>query len=342
MGIEERLSKARRTFNAVAGVGIRSDGLTMGTCSVILWTVVVPAALYGSEAWILNAKSLAAIESFQMYICKRVQRFYSRVPNAPALYALGWMRLERYIEVKKLLFIRSIMMLDDQTLSKIVFCRRARVIFWNPMVHNIDPDHSIVLDLLRVASLFNLYDDIRNMVERDHTYGKSIWKDKVWSRAWELENVYWSVEANLHRNLDLVRMLSHENRYLTWWFISDRFPKLTPMCESLAKLFCQASLLKVDDARLKGSSLASKFCSLCELGIVEDARHLVLQCPVFQDERAAMFSEIRRLPNNLGANALDNDADILGTLLGRSIDGYTIDANGDGLVDIWQIHRYYV
>ena len=125
-GIEERLSKARRTFNAVAGVGIRSNGLTMGTCSVIFWTVVVPAALYGSEAWILNAKSLAAIESFQMYICKRVQRFYSRVPNAPALYALGWMRLERYIEVKKLLFIRSIMTLDDQTLSKIVFCRHAK------------------------------------------------------------------------------------------------------------------------------------------------------------------------------------------------------------------------
>ena len=96
-GIEERISKARHTFNAVAGVGIRSNGLTMATCNVIYWTIVVPAALYGSEIWISNAKSILVLEAFQMYACKRIQRLYSSVPNAPALYALGWMRLERYI-----------------------------------------------------------------------------------------------------------------------------------------------------------------------------------------------------------------------------------------------------
>ena len=116
-GIEERLSKARRTFNAVASIGIRSNGLTMATCNIIFWTIVVPTALSGSEIWILNAKSISIIESFQMHICKKIQQFYCKVPNAPALYALGWMRLEHYIHlVKKMLFIRSIMMLDDQTL----------------------------------------------------------------------------------------------------------------------------------------------------------------------------------------------------------------------------------
>ena len=65
---------------------------------------------------------------------------------------------------------------------------------------------------------------------------------------------------------------------------------------------------------------------------------MVLQCPVFEDERAAMFSEIRRLPNNLGANALDNDADILGTLLGRSIDGYTIEQ----MEMVWSVSGRYI
>ena len=38
-----------------------------------------------------------------------------------------------------------------------------------------------------------------------------------------------------------------------------------------------------------------------------------------------MFDEIRRLPNDLGADMLDNDIDTLGILLGKSLDGYTIE-----------------
>ena len=278
-GIEERLSKARRTFNAVSGIGIRSNGLTMATCNVIFWTIVVPAALYGSEIWILNAKAVAIIEAFQIYACKRIQRLYSRVPNAPALYALGWMRLERYIQVKKMLFIRSIMTLDDQTLSRKVFCERATILYRRPGLRDFDNSHSVVFDLLEVASTFNMHEEVKDMVERDRHFSKGYWKERVWARAWELEDVYWMVEFNLHQSLDLLHMVCYENRYLTWWAISDRYPQNISVCETLAKLVCHASLLKVDDVRLKGSSLASKFCTLCDLGQKEDVRHLVLQCP---------------------------------------------------------------
>ena len=133
------------------------------------------------------------------------------------------------------------------------------------------------------------------------------------------------VEFNLHHSLDLVHLVCHENRYLTWWALSDKYPPLTPVCETLAKLVCHASLLKVDDVRLNGSSLASKFCTLCDTGQIDDVKHLVLQCPSLDGERDSMFLEIRQLPNNLGTNALEGDEDILGTLLGRNIDGYTVE-----------------
>ena len=60
-GIEERISKGRRTFNALTGIGIRKGGLTMATCNVVFWTIVVPIALDGSELWVMDDVKLKLI-----------------------------------------------------------------------------------------------------------------------------------------------------------------------------------------------------------------------------------------------------------------------------------------
>ena len=75
-GIEERISKGRRAFNAVTGFGIRKGGLTIATCSVIFWSIVVPTALYGCGMWVLDHNSLNMIETFQNLVGKRIQRLH--------------------------------------------------------------------------------------------------------------------------------------------------------------------------------------------------------------------------------------------------------------------------
>ena len=100
------------------------------------------------------------------------------------------MRLERFVQVKKMMFIRSIMVLDDQTLSRRIFRERATVILERDMMDDVESGYSVVYDLLVTASLFNLLNEVRNMVLRGQQYSKSAWKHMVWSRAWELENVF--------------------------------------------------------------------------------------------------------------------------------------------------------
>ena len=106
-GIEERIVKGRRAFNSISGIGIRKGGITMATCNLIFWSVVVPTTLnYGCELRIMDDVSLDMIEEFQNFIGKKIQPFHPRIPNICSFYALGWMRLERVIQIRKLMFIR--------------------------------------------------------------------------------------------------------------------------------------------------------------------------------------------------------------------------------------------
>ena len=169
----------------------------MATCNVVFWSVVVPTAIYGCEVWIMDAASLDLIEEFQNYVGKRMQRLHSRAPISCSFFGLGWMRLERVIQIRKLMFIRSIIIMDLNALSRKIFCERAAQYF-NDVVYNSENIcQSTVFDLLNVCDIFGMLDEVRNMIERDHYYPKAMWKEMVWKRGWELEDTYWNIEKKL-------------------------------------------------------------------------------------------------------------------------------------------------
>ena len=114
-----------------------------------------------------------------------------------------------------------------------------------------DAGFSLVGDLLNTAAIFNLWNEMRNMVLLGHRYTKYVWKCKVWDRAWNLEDVYWRLQFNACKSLDIIGLSSPDCRYLTWWYLSDKYPQTIRSCEIVARLVCHASLLKTDDVRLK-------------------------------------------------------------------------------------------
>ena len=189
----------------------------MATCNIVFWSIVIPVALYGCEVWRMNDDSITELENFQNYTCKKIQRFYPRVPNASSLYSMGWMRLEWYVQIKKLLFIRSIMVMDNKEVARIIFVERARRYFLDRSEENVSSEWSIVRDLLTVAQLFDLENEVRNMVDRDNIYEKSVWKRLVWERAWSLEDTFWNIEVQLKRNLDILSEVNPSLRYSTRW-----------------------------------------------------------------------------------------------------------------------------
>ena len=336
-GLEDRIGKARRALNAISGLGIRKNGLNMSTCNIIFWTIVVPIALFGCELWRMDGHSINILESFQIYAGKRLQRFHPRSPNMCSFIGLGWMRLFRIVQVRKLLFIRSIMVLDDKNLSRKIFIERATKVFDNEDEHPLSEEWSIVADLLHTADIFNLTDEIRNMVLRGQMYSKSLWKTMVWKRGWSLEDTYWRLDARLHKELDLILRVCSETRYLIWWNLSNIYPDMIMICETMARILCHSSLLKCDDIRLKNLSHVHKVCSLCDHYSVENATHFIMQCPGTQHLRNEMLTELES-HHDIHNVLRDNANDVMLICLGKCPD----DNYSEVMVKLWCISGRHI
>ena len=58
-------------------------------------------------------------------------------------------------------------------------------------------------------------------------------------------------------------------------------------------------------------------CDMCNDYEIENARHYILQCPYFHEERDKMLGEIDQVIANIDVPLFQNDTDMLFTLLGR-------------------------
>ena len=85
----------------------------------------------------------------------------------------------------------------------------------------------------------------------------------------------------------------------------------------MASIVTDSSLFKTNDYRLKNASFWSKVCETCDLGIQESARHIVMQCPQYEEVRAEMLDEISKLACLEIYEVLKNTQDIFPLLLGR-------------------------
>ena len=202
------------------------------------------------------------------------------------------------------------MVMEDNTLSKVIFCERARAFFRDMEDGEENVHNSTVFDLLSTCSISGLIDEVRNMVENQHYYHKQVWKRKVWTKGWELENTYWLIEKRMHRSLDLLSNIGNESRYSVWWHISDKYTELTSKCEIMMKILCHASILKADDVKSRNQPRVNRMCGLCDRFEVEDARHFLLQCTYFHQERVKMLNDISNIDICIDDALPDTDKDI--------------------------------
>ena len=227
------------------------------------------------------------------------------------------MRLENFIAAKKLIFVRTIAIMDDLSPVRRVFALRC-----NAFIGDIDKGirndfDSPSFDILKMALCFNILEEVIRMVNGHVVYSKTQWKNIVWKKAWSIEDEDWTFRANFRKYTTVIDKTMGKVNYLVWWHISDHFPKLMRMCEVMSRIVCRNSMLKSDDYRSRRENVSERKCSLCDRYEHEDMKHMILHCPFHENRRNHMLNEIATISPNL----FDLDPDILNIVLGKNVPG---------------------
>ena len=328
----EKVSKARKVLNMSTNMGVRRGGLNLKTCMVIYWSVVVPTLLFGCEDWFIKDKDVVLLQGFQRYAARRLQRLHYRSLNATALACLGWMDIFLFIKARKLIFIRTVIVMREFMPIRQILIKRLEE-YGNNAVNT---HESTMLQILSYCDEFGLLHVIRGMLE-GQIISKGAWKQMVWNKAWEIEGENWVESVRENRHLDLISLTVEYPEYSIWWLIADGEQGFMKKCEIMIKLLCHASLLKYDDGRLRGAPFGSRCCTLCYNASYENARHMIMQCAFNEDKRTDMFNEIEAVYPNL------EPAEAFRVLMGGHIEG----CDPERMVQVWKIackhivHMYY-
>ena len=332
---EEKISKARKALCAISGIGFKPGGVTMRVCDFIFSTVIIPILTFAAELWVLKEQDIEALDNFQRYAARKFQRFSKRTPRETSVRGLGWMRIENFIYAKKVIFIRSICVLEEGSMYKDVLQKRCQTFNTDVERHSENVADSPIFEMLKCAILYGLYQEVLYMINIGCQFSKQQWSSLVWERAWSIENSDRVYSNNLFQIGSLLNEIMGERTYLIWWEIADENPALMQYCEVMAKIICRTSRLKSDDYNYKDQLLSGRSCDMCEQFIAEDVKHIVLECDGTRILRMEMFDCMYRVSNMDIVAMSDN---ILHTLLGKNIEEVPI----QDMMEVWKLSCRYI
>ena len=336
--INEKISKGRHTVNMMTNIGVKKGGVAMSVCNTVFWSIIIPILTFGSELWVLNQSDTEKLEKFQRYSGRRLQRFHFKSPNISSYKSLGWMGICRFIQAKKLIFWRTIAVMDENSVLKRMVVNRSAEYTDNIGKHSPNVNYSSVFDIHNISADFGLMKECLEVLNGIKVYNKLQWKNLVWSRAWDLEDRAWENNRVTMNNSTIITKICVKPVYLVWWMLADKLPWFRHVCEKMVRIVCGCSMLKCDDERLKRYHHSSRVCNLCDLNAIENIEHLLMQCPYWEHARTAMFMDLLATETNGVDGLVHANRDTLIFLLGGSPPGMTLDE----MVMFWCVSAKHV
>ena len=268
--IDEKIATGRKILFGAKGIGSYTVPVSPTIMSKLYWSVVIPKVTYGFELYVLNDSCISALEEAHRFASKTIQMLPVSSPNPTHIALLGWLSMDSYISMKKILFIWRILSLPCDDLYRRILKLLVSVIPENNQVPYISPVYDMFLHVCK----YGLQGYLKHFLSDDVSIKYSVWKKRIKSLVWSYETAKWNATCMLYPELDIYRHNIESIGMHMWWkFVVDN-PIYMEKASAVLAIMCN-----VQPKRLQRNFKSDRAgCLLCKDRVVDDFRH-TFSCP---------------------------------------------------------------
>jgi hypothetical protein len=283
--IKRILAKARRNMTQALTMGITGGFLTPRLSNIIWMSLVRSIIEYGCELW--GDESFVEFEKLQLEMGKRILRTGKTTPDEVVRGELGWERQRTRMDEMRLRYWGRITKMKEDRIVKIVYNNSKEMLEQeeNELKHN--PEMKLTETWCKYTRdllySLNFHEQWRtNKVEPE-------WEDEIRKRLHEREQIRWRAQCLFRPKLRTYSIVKKELRPEPYLEIPNRrgLPEY-------AKVRGGNSRLRIEQGRYRKEMLEERLCVFCEMKVIEDEYHFLLDCPLYNTQREEMWKEFEK------------------------------------------------
>ena len=325
----EASQKGTGSFMALAGRGVRPNGLNSITCCNLLRLIVLSRALYGCELWWKLTKSdILVLERMLRFCVKHIQWFQSRTRSDKALNLVGMPRVVAIMDKMKLLFVWRLHEMPGDCVAKQIFMYQASSYMLRPYITKYG---SFTEDIFKVFNKYNLSHVMERILQFREWPDKQIWNEMVVTAIVEFENAEFEYMTVEDSNFKFFReVLENTAGPYGLWIAAREIPNSIGLFTNVAKILVTFDSWFYTEPQL---------CHLCGFMYEHPYIHGFTSCSYYSEKREQLWNFINNnLPIKICVylNSL-SDEQFTAMLMGHN---FLNDLNIDWPVECWFILLY--
>lgn len=296
----KKIGEAQKIFYTARGLGNYHIPIPVNVLSKLYWSIVIPRMMYGLEVTPVEDNRIVELENNHRKLAKVAQHLPINTPTPAPLATLGWISIESFLDMRKILFLWNILKLPVSNIYRRVVTEMLKTNLIMGSLWDSELRDSPVNDMFKAVCKHGLENAIRHCLIRGKldALNTEISRHRVKQIVMEHEMRRWRATCLMYPELRLYCNSIKKIEMHGWWKFCRQNPDMTQRVG-----YCLAALMGVQPRALQCNlQSANVMCNLCNQNVVENASHVLFKCTSLI---ACRTSEWFRVVNSMpGAMAL--------------------------------------
>ena len=226
---------ARGTLFSFLNSRINYNSINPITTVKLYMSIVLPRAFFACELWNnLCHSHLKHLESTHHFCLKRLQDLPNRTRSDMVKGLLGFISIEGYIDLQKLLFLGSLCRLKPADVAyKLLIIRVYQ--FMNKLTVY---DTGYVKDIVRILEKYSLYSFLTEFLHSGSFPAKALWKKLCKTTVFNLEQRKWTDRIHSDNEFEIFKTVHFRLSPALCWRLAQKNPYSLKQMRTVAKVIC--------------------------------------------------------------------------------------------------------